>query len=119
MFSSLPDFREKETLNAGPSSCPAEVSVTYGFIILFNWEEGSTFFFYLSFGMIESSYIYFYKGVKNPFKLFARKSFSTQDIRDQTIECNLKDEFRIRALRPLKPLPGLKMSLFAKVEACK
>ena len=78
-------------------SCPTETSFTYGFAILFNWDEK----------------------VQKPFKIFPRKAFSTDDIRDRCYEKVLVDEMRIRKLKPLKPLPGQKMSLFAKVESCK
>lgn len=98
MFSSQPDLGEKEEeeIIRRSASCPGKMPVSYGFLILFNWDEG----------------------VKKPFKIFPRKTFSPQDIRDHTIESNLRDEFRIRALKPLKALPGIKMSFFAKVEAC-
>ena len=50
MFSSQPEqpgHIERGTSGGTSSSCPAKLSVNYGFLILFNWEEGSlTIFFY-------------------------------------------------------------------------
>lgn len=94
IFNSSKDLESQESVN-GSASCP--VKVTYGYIILFNWKEG----------------------VQKPFKIYSRKTFGPTDIMDETIERNLKDEFRMKSLKPLKALPGLNLSLFAKVESCK
>ena len=96
MFMSEPLHPDAKS-ETGTLSCPTETSFTYGFAILFNWDEK----------------------VQKPFKIFPRKAFSTDDIRDRCYEKVLVDEMRIRKLKPLKPLPGQKMSLFAKVESCK
>ena len=75
---------------------PQHQDYSYGFVILFNWDENA----------------------QKPFKIFPRKAFSTDDIRDHCYDKVLPDEMRIRKLKPLKSLPGHKMSLFAKVDAC-
>ena len=75
---------------------PGEGGICYGFVILFNWDEK----------------------VQKPFRIFPRKNFSTNDIRDRCYEKVLVDEMRIRKLKPLHSLPGEKWSLFAKVESC-
>lgn len=78
------------------ASCPS-LLYQYGFVILFNWNET----------------------IKNPFKMFPRQSFSTNEISDKCMIERLKDELRIRKLKPMKHIPGQKVSLFAKVENCK
>lgn len=85
---------EQSSLAQDTSSSSSNSVFQYGFIILFNWNED----------------------LKKPFKIFPRKAFSTNDIRDHCYEKNVKNENRIRKLMALKPLPGQKMSLFAKVE---
>ena len=82
--------QEKET-----ASCPITPFFVCGFVILFNWDEGQ----------------------QRPFKLFPRKAFP--EITDYCLNKELADEFRIKKLCPLKPLPGKIMSLFAKVESSK
>ena len=100
MFSSEPlpatEAMVEETA-ARSSSCPSGLSFQYGFVILFNWNED----------------------VRRPFMIFPRSLFSKDEIQDKTMENRLTDQHRMKKLRPLKPLPDQKMSLFAKVEACK
>lgn len=79
------------------SSLEMPSPTTYGHVILFNWDEG----------------------VQRPFKMFPRKAFGSEEITDRCYNKDLSNDYRIRKLKPLKPLPGQKMSLFAKVEACK
>ena len=86
----------EETSHKSTSSLVSKSIFHYGFIILFNWNEG----------------------VKKPFKIFPRNAFSTDDIRTYCYEKHLKNENRIRKLTTLKALPGHKMSLFCKVEQC-
>ena len=81
--------------NVESSSCPIKTSVSFGFLILFNWCEG----------------------LKKPFKMFPRKAL--HEIKDCYVEGSIPDNFRLKKMRPLKPLPGQRMSLFAKVEASK
>ena len=95
MFLSEPLHPDGKTEFREISSCPTEIS--YGFVILFNWNEK----------------------VKKPFKIFARNTFTTDDIRDRCYEKILVNEMRIRKLKPLHSLPGEKMSLFGKVECGK
>lgn len=71
-------------------------SFHYGFLILFNWDEG----------------------VKKPFKLFGRDEFGRDEISDETYIRNLKDGYRVKRLRCLKAHKG-HLSIFAKVEHCK
>ena len=77
------------------ASCPISPFFVCGFVILFNWDEG----------------------LQKPFKLFPRKAFP--EITDYCLNKELSNEFRMKKLCPLKPLPGKKMSLFAKVESSK
>lgn len=79
------------------SSCPITMKFHYGYVILFNWCV---------------------KAMK-PFKMFPRRTFSNQEISDYWMENNVEDQYRIKKLKPLRTLPGEKMSLFAKVESCK
>lgn len=65
----------------------------FTFVILFNWDES----------------------VQKPFKMFPRKAFP--EIKEVYLERELPDEYRIKKLRPLKPLPNQVMSLFGKVES--
>ena len=85
------------TVENGPAETAGDRKFNYGFVILFNWNEE----------------------IQRPFKLFPRKAFSPNEIRDRCYEKLLIPEQRIRKLMPLKPLPGQKLSFFAKVEACK
>lgn len=76
-------------------SCPVKPLKNYVYVILFNWKED----------------------LKKPFKMFPRKAFTQDEIRDDIIAKQLPNLFRLKKLKPLKPLPGQRMSLFAKVEA--
>ena len=78
------------------SSCPPSISFEYGFVILFNWNEG----------------------LKKPFKCYSRNLFK-EDITDCCMTKKLTQAYRIKKMKPLKPLLGLRMSLFAKVQSCK
>ena len=90
-------FLDDPQIDNGQRSATCPNSLSYGFVILFNWNES----------------------IKTPFKMFPRKAFSIDEISNKCMNSNLKDEFRIKKLKALKPLPGQKMSLFAKVESCK
>ena len=79
------------------SSCPAVLKFFYGYVILFNWDESKL----------------------SPFKMYARKEFTKEEIPNQWLETKLIDKWRLKKLKPLSPLPGQKMSIFAKVEGCK
>lgn len=96
MFFSEPhEIRDDQEDNTNlPNSCPVALNFVYGFLILFNWDES----------------------VKNPFKLYLRSAFSKDEIKEKCIQTKLKDEHRIKKLRALGPLPGQKISLFAKVD---
>lgn len=93
LFNSEPSLKGKDNEDHGGASCPIQASVIFGFVILFNWDESK----------------------QKPFKLFPRKAFP--EIREVYLQRDLPDEYRIKKLRPLKPLPGQIMSLFAKVES--
>lgn len=96
MFNSQPfmgNVDDDQGYGGASSSCPLASSPTFGFIILFNWNEG----------------------IQRPFKLFPRRTFK-DEIRSDCIDKDLKNEHRIKKLRPLSPLPGQKLSLFGKVE---
>ena len=81
-------------LNPDEASSSAIVPiVSWGFVILFNWDES----------------------VQKPLKIFPRKAFP--EITDFCLDKDLSEKFRIKKLCPLKPLPGQKMSLFCKVES--
>lgn len=98
MFNSEPMHpRNRTEASSQSASCPSNSVFIYGFVILFNWDEG----------------------IQRPFKLFPRKAFKNDDIKDRCYDQHLVDKFRIKKLKPLKPLPGQRMSLFAKVEGCK
>lgn len=93
MFSSQPLAHEgKKTIE---NSCPAQV-FSFGYVVLFNWDETA----------------------KKPFKIFPHKAFA-KEIGTRCIEKEIPDQMRMKQLKPLKALPGLKMSLFAKIESCK
>lgn len=96
MFNSEPLHPGIGTKNL-TSSCPLNSEFIYGFAILFNWDER----------------------IQRPFKLFPRKTFKPDEIKDRCYEHHLLDTFRIKKLKPLKALPGQKISFFAKVEGCK
>lgn len=85
----LRDEREGRSM-----SCPNSVRFTYGFVILFNWDEQ----------------------IKKPFKIFPRKAFSTEEISDRCYTSRVSDEYRVKKLKRLRPLPGNKLSIFCKVE---
>lgn len=85
----------EEVDERGNNSCPPTVNFVYGYLILFNWNEG----------------------VKKPFKLFPRKAFQGE-IGDNCVTQKVSDPYRIKKLKALKSLPGQKMSMFAKVESC-
>ena len=78
------------------SNSSGPIEFTYGFIILYNWNER----------------------VKKPFKVFSINLFNNE-IQEQCISHTLKGQFRMKVLKPLKALPDQQVSLFAKVEACK
>ena len=93
MFNSNTQIEEpQKSPEARSSSCPAKVCV-YAYVILFNWKEN----------------------IQKPFKMYTRKSL--KEILEYTINNHLKDDFRIKCLKPLMSLPGEKLSLFARVEA--
>lgn len=81
-------------INVPDGKCPP--SITYGFLILFNWNEN----------------------IKNPFKIFPHRAFNNE-IGENCVTKKLTNMYRIKALRPMKSLSGQKLSMFAKVEACK
>ena len=93
MFLSEP---EEESIQLS-SSCPISLRYTYGFVILFNWDEG----------------------IQKPFKMFPRRAFSKEEISDKCYNSRVSDTFRVKKLKKLRPLPGKKVSLFAKVEGSK
>lgn len=94
MFNSEP-LPEPADESAPPSgSCPVPVFFQYGFVILFNWGVN----------------------IMKPFKIYPRSSFSSEEIRGYWIENKLETKWRIKKLKPLHPLSGQKVSLFAKVE---
>ena len=93
MFNSEPLIDEANNIEESRSiSCPVKMAVVYGYVILFNWKEG----------------------VKKPFKMYTRNSL--KEIMEYTINNHLKEEFRVKCLKPLRSLPGEKLSLFARVE---
>ena len=77
------------------ASCPLNNQYVYGYAILFDWNEN----------------------LQRPFKMYSRQTFPNQDISDRCYTKHLSDDLRVRKLRPMKMLPGARMSLFAKVEA--
>ena len=81
----------------GIATVSSPTTYSYGFAILFNWDEE----------------------VQRPFKIFPRKAFGNDEISERCYTKDLPNDYRIRKLKPLKPLPGQKMSFFAKVESCK
>lgn len=91
----LRGFEPDTYVNENPNSLP--IHFNYGFIILFNWS-------------VE---------IMKPFKVFPRRSFGKDEICDYWIDNKLEDQWRIKKLKALSPLPGQKMSLFAKVEDSK
>lgn len=98
MFSSQPVFPEQTaTIFNESNSCPTNKEFTFGFLILFNWDEK----------------------IQRPFKLFPRKTFDKGDISDRCYDKHIGDVCRIKKLKSLKALPNEKLSLFAKVEGGK
>ena len=98
LFNSQPAQRQDDNERGTEfNSCPVMHSTLFGFIILFNWNEG----------------------IQRPFQIYQRGFFSKEDIKYYCTEKNLSNSTRIKKLKPLKPLPGQKMSLFGKVEASK
>lgn len=103
MFESQPveDALQQDVLQAEcpeerqASTCPAKV-FDYGFLVVFNWAEN----------------------MKNPFKMFSRNAFKS-DILNYCMNKKLSDQYRIKKIKPLKPFPGVKVSMFCKVESCK
>lgn len=77
------------------SSCPASLTFSYGYVILFNWDERE----------------------EMPFKMFARDFFTKEDIQDSCMKVKLANKYRIKSLKSLSPFPDERMSLFAKVES--
>ena len=88
-------YRDSE-MERTSNSCPPSPNFVYGFLILFNWNEG----------------------LKNPFKIYPRREF-LNDIGENCVTQKLSDPYRIKKLRSLKSLPGQSMSMFAKVQDCK
>lgn len=97
MFHSEPLQPEDDTNGNMNASCPLNETFTFNYIIFFNWNEE----------------------FQRPFKIFSRKQFGSDEIKDRCYEKYLSDEFRVWKIKPLKSLPGQKLSLFAKVEGCK
>ena len=97
MFQSEPLCPEDKVPENQNASCPMNESFIFGYIILFNWDEE----------------------IQKPFRIFSRKTFSTDEIRDRCYTKHLTEEFRVRKIKPLKALCGQKLSIFAKVEHCK
>ena len=56
-------------------------------------------------------------GVKSPFKKFPKKQFFISEIRDEWIKYQMQANSRKRKLKPISSLPGVTMSLFAKLES--
>lgn len=69
-------------------------TLDYEFVILFNWNDGA----------------------KKRFKMFRKTTFG-KEIQENCISKILKNDYRIKKLKPLTVLPGVKVSLFAKVES--
>lgn len=83
----------EERKSGGLLSFPL-TKLDWGYIIIFNWDEGAV----------------------NPFKIYPCKAFEN-DIKDKFIDKHLADQFRVRKLKPMKSLPGETVSLFGKMEA--
>lgn len=86
---------DKVTLKEVSLSNPEKMSTAfdYKWCIFFNWDEET----------------------KNPFQLFVLNMFMKNEIREPWIAGNLGDQSRMRKLRNFKKLPGLMLSLFAKI----
>ena len=92
MFNTQPSEQDVDV-----PSCPASMHFDYGFVILFDWCVKA----------------------KKPFQVFSRAMFNKEEIRDYWMENKLVDKWRLKKLKPLKPLPGQQMSIFAKMDKCK
>ena len=71
--------------------------IYYGNVILFDWDPAA----------------------EKPFQMYSRTEFANHEIRDYWMENKLLDKWRIKKLLPLSALPGLKLSLFARVDSSK
>ena len=100
MFDSEPSLSGQGVTQLGNESNSSPIfanTYEFGFLILFNWDEG----------------------IQRPFEMFPRRTFSTSDIKAYCYEKNLNISMRIKKLKALRALPGRKMSLYAKVESSK
>lgn len=91
MFVSSPEKSPKIS-----SSLPAQLTYTYLWVVLFDWNED----------------------VEKPFGLYQVAMFRDSELKPSWIAGDLDQKSRLKQMK-LSALPGKTVSLFAKVEKCK